>query len=239
MIDFNTEKKAEYVQKMFSAIVDKYDLLNTLLSLNRDKYWRKFTAIKSELKPGGRAIDVATGTGELAIELAKLVGANGKVVGVDFVKKMLAKAQEKIKNTKYEKIIEFIAQKAENLPFLDNTFDCATISFALRNVTDVKKTFEEMTRVVKAGGKVISLEFTQPKNFLFRKIYYFYILKVLPIIGGLVSKRKDAYVYLPNSVINFPSKEKLKKIMEDVGLKNIKIYNLTCGVVAIHIGIKP
>jgi demethylmenaquinone methyltransferase/2-methoxy-6-polyprenyl-1,4-benzoquinol methylase len=223
---------------MFSSIAHRYDLLNTMLSLNRDKSWRRFTVSKSGLKRGGTAIDVATGTGELAIELAKVVGREGRILGVDFNEDMLEKARTKVRGTEYEKIIEFSQQRAEKLPFPDGTFDCATIGFALRNVTDIKKTLEEMARVVKAGGRVISLEFTQPKNPLFRRIYYFYAFRILPVIGGIVSGRKDAYDYLPHSVVNFPSQERLKEIMEEVGLRDVEVYNLTGGIVAVHVGIK-
>lgn len=233
-----SDDKAKYIHRMFSCIAGKYDLLNTLLSLNRDKAWRRFAVAKSGLKPGGTAIDVATGTGKLAIELAKVVGPKGRVVGVDFSEKMLDRARINISNTGCEEVIELVTERAENLPFPDNTFDCATIGFALRNVTDIKKTLEEMKRVVKAGGKVISLEFTQPKNWLFRKIYYFYFFKILPFVGGIISRKREAYTYLPNSVVNFPSQEKLKEIMEGTGLKDIKIYTLTGGIVAVHVGTK-
>jgi demethylmenaquinone methyltransferase/2-methoxy-6-polyprenyl-1,4-benzoquinol methylase len=230
--------KAEYVNKMFSSIAHRYDLLNTLLSLNRDKLWRKFTVSKSGLGRGGTAIDVATGTGELAIELATVVGPEGRVLGVDFNPDMLEKAREKIQGTEYENIIEFSQQRAESLPYPDNTFDCATIGFALRNVTDINKVLQEMTRIVRIGGRVISLEFTQPKNPIFRRLYYLYAFHALPVIGGIISGRKDAYTYLPHSVLDFPSPERLKSMMEDVGLKEVKFYLLTGGIVAVHVGIK-
>jgi demethylmenaquinone methyltransferase/2-methoxy-6-polyprenyl-1,4-benzoquinol methylase len=234
----NQDDKAKYIHRMFSCIAGRYDFLNTLLSLNRDKAWRRFAVAKSGLKPGGTAIDVATGTGKLAIELAKVVGPKGRVVGVDFSEKMLDRARINIANTGYKEVIELVIERAENLPFSDNTFDCATIGFALRNVTDIKKTLEEMKRVVKPSGRVISLEFTQPKNWLFRKIYYFYFFKILPFVGGIISGKREAYTYLPNSVVNFPSQEKLKEIMEGTGLKDIKIYILTGGIVAVHVGTK-
>ena len=228
-------KKEKYVQSMFSSIAHRYDLLNTLLSLNRDKYWRRFAVECSGLEPGGSAIDVATGTGEFAIELAKAVGPEGKVVGVDFCREMLDIAEEKCRGL----CIELAEGNAQELPYPDDTFDLATIGFALRNVESVEKTLKEMVRVAKPGGRVISLEFTQPDNRLFRRIYYAYFFKILPIVGGLVSRSKEAYTYLPGSVVRFPGKMELKEIMENAGLEDVEIYSLTGGIVAVHIGVKP
>lgn len=228
-------EKAKYVHGMFSSIAGRYDLLNTLLSLNRDKSWRKFAVEQSKLAPGNSALDIGTGTGELAIELAKAVGADGRVVGTDFCREMLDVAEEKCRGF----CIELAEGNAQKLPYPDDTFDAATIGFALRNVENVEKTLGEMTRVVRPGGRVVSLEFTQPDNRVFRKIYYTYFFKILPAVGGLISKNKDAYSYLPDSVAKFPSKTKLKKIMEKTGLKDIEIYPLTLGIVAVHVGIKP
>lgn len=228
-------KKAKHVHGMFSSIAPRYDLLNTLLSLNRDRYWRRFAVERSGLKPGGSAIDVATGTGELAIELAKAVGPEGRVVGVDFCREMLDIAEEKCEGL----CIELAEGNAQKLPYPDNEFDLATIGFALRNVEDIEKTLKEMARVVKPGGRVISLEFTQPDNRLFRRIYYTYFFKILPAVGGLISRNKDAYSYLPRSVARFPSKTELKEIMERAGLGDVEIYSLTGGIVAVHIGVKP
>jgi demethylmenaquinone methyltransferase/2-methoxy-6-polyprenyl-1,4-benzoquinol methylase len=228
-------KKAKYVHEMFSSIAQRYDLLNTLLSLNRDKYWRRFTVEISGLSPGGSALDVATGTGELAIELAKAVGPEGKVVAVDFCKAMLDIAGEKCKGHR----IELAEGNAQELPYPDDTFDLATIGFALRNVESVERTLKEMARTIKPGGRVMSLEFSQPDNWLFRGLYYAYFFKILPILGGLISRNKEAYSYLPSSVARFPGKTELKKIMEGVGLRDVEIHSLTCGIVAVHVGVKP
>jgi demethylmenaquinone methyltransferase/2-methoxy-6-polyprenyl-1,4-benzoquinol methylase len=228
-------KKEKRVHEMFSSIAHRYDLLNTLLSLNRDKYWRRFTVERSGLGPGESAIDVATGTGKLAIELAKAVGPQGKVVGVDFCREMLDVAEEKCEGL----CIELKEGNAQELPYPDGAFDLATIGFALRNVESVEKTLKELARVVKPGGKVISLEFSQPDNRLFRRIYYIYFFKILPVAGGLISRNKGAYSYLPSSVARFPGKRELKEIMEKAGLEDIEIYSLTGGIVAVHVGVKP
>jgi demethylmenaquinone methyltransferase/2-methoxy-6-polyprenyl-1,4-benzoquinol methylase len=235
LINFmNMAKKAKYVHRMFASIAPRYDLLNTLLSLNRDRYWRKFAVERSGLLPGGSAIDVATGTGKLAIELAKVVGPDGKVVGVDFCREMLDIAEEKCRGL----CIEVAEGNAQELPYPDNEFDLATIGFALRNVESIEKTLEEMTRVVKSGGRIISLEFTQPDNVLFRGLYYLYFFRFLPVVGRMVSRDKEAYSYLPASVAGFLSKKELGDVMEGIGLKDIEIYSLTGGIVAVHIGVK-
>jgi demethylmenaquinone methyltransferase/2-methoxy-6-polyprenyl-1,4-benzoquinol methylase len=226
------EDKAAYVRHAFSAIADTYDLLNTLLSFNRDKYWRKFAASKTDLKKGETALDVATGTGKLAIELTKRAGERGKVVGIDFCRRMLYKAKNRKKN------IELLLATSESLPFPDNTFDCATIGFALRNVADIKKTLQEITRVVKPGKKVVCLEFARPPHQLFQKIYRFCLFAILPFIGGLISRQKEAYAYLPRSIMEFPAPEEVKQLIEGVGLKDVQFYPLTWGIVTVHVGTK-
>jgi len=226
------ENKAAYVRNAFSAIADTYDLLNTLLSFNRDKYWRKFAASKTELKGGERALDVATGTGKLAIELAKEAGERGKVIGIDFCRRMLYKAKSRKTD------IELMLATSESLPFPDNTFDCATIGFALRNVANIENTLQEITRGVKPGKKVVCLEFAQPPHQLFQKIYRVYLFTILPFIGGLLSRQKEAYAYLPRSIVEFPAPEEVKQLIEGVGLKDVRFYPLTWGVVTVHVGTK-
>ncbi len=226
------EGKAAYVHSLFSAIADKYDLLNTLLSFNRDKYWRKFAVSKAGVKEGEIALDVATGTGRLSLELAEKIGERGKVVGIDFCEKMLYKAKSRKTN------LELVLATSESLPFPDNTFACATIGFALRNVTDIGKTLQETTRVIKLGGKVVCLEFSQPRQRLFRKIHHFYLLTILPFIGRLISRQREAYDYLPRSIMEFLGPEELKQVMEGVGLKDVQFYPLTWGVAMVHVGTK-
>ncbi len=232
------EEKARFVNRMFASIAGRYDLLNTLLSFNRDKGWRRFAVSKAGLKAGSWALDVATGTGELALELAREVGPRGRVVGVDFCEEMLRVAREKVEGGGHEGQIEFKAGRAEALPFPAEVFDGATIGFALRNVADIGASLREMGRVVKKGGRVVVLEFTQPENPLFRRAYYLYFFRILPLIGGLISGRKDAYTYLPHSVLAFPTRAGLKGMMEEVGLRDVTIYPLTGGIVAVHVGTK-
>lgn len=229
--------KEAYIHRIFSSIAGNYDFINSLLSFNRDKYWRKFAVSKIEPQAGEQVLDVATGTGALALELARKIGKEGKVVGVDFSAKMLSKAQDKRAKTRCHNV-ELICAKAENLPFPDNAFDCVSTSFALRNVTKVEQTIREMTRVLKTGGKLLCLEFSQPQHKVFKQIYCFYIFHILPFIGQGISGNKEAYAYLPGSIVEFSSPLELKQIMGKVGLENIVTYPLTLGIATTYVAVK-
>jgi len=225
--------KAAYVHRAFTAIAGRYDLLNTLLSFNRDRRWRRSTVSSLELKGSETVLDVATGTGKLALELQKRVGASGRVVGIDFCEPMLQKAKGQAYN------IHLLLATSEGLPFPDNSFEGATIGFALRNVPDIEKTLRETTRVIKPGGKVVCLEFSRPRHPIMRSLHRFYLLRVLPTVGWLISGDKEAYLYLPRSIMEFPCAEELKAVMEKAGLERAQFRFLTWGVVAVHIGTKP
>ena len=229
--------KEIYVHKMFSSLADKYDTLNTLLSFNRDKYWRGFAVSKAGLNSGGKVLDVATGTGKLALELADKVGGQGEVIGIDFCQKMLDKAKDNLRKAGCQNVA-LIQTNAEALPFQDCIFDCATTGFALRNVADIKQTLQEMTRVLKLRGKLVCLEFSLPQNRIFRGIYRFHIFSLIPLIGGLLSRDWHAYTYLPRSIVEFPSPVKLREIMEKIGLRDIVVYPLTLGTVTVYLGTK-
>jgi len=230
-------EKDAYVKKMFSSIAKSYDFLNTLLSFNCDKYWRKFTVSKTGLGYGGKALDAATGTGELALELAAKVRREGMVTAIDFSREMLSNAQDKLRKAQY-KNIELIRTNVLALPFTDNTFDCATIGFGLRNVTNIKQTLQEMVRVLKVDGRLVCLEFSQPGQRILRWIYHLYIFGLLPLLGWLISRNRDAYTYLPRSIKGFPSPLQLRQTMEKAGLTNIEVYPLTLGIVTVHVGTK-
>jgi len=232
------QNKEEYVHAVFSSIADRYDLLNTALSFNRDKYWRKFAVEHTGLSPGGKGLDVCCGTGMLTLELAKKAGLSGHVVGLDFCEDMLAKAVLNIGSTPYQGVIELVKGNAVNLPFPDNTFDCATIGFALRNVPDIKKTIDEMRRVVKPGGRVVSLELAKPGMPVFRQFYYFYFNCIVPILGRLGAGLNGPYNWLPESLKNFPHQSEIRDIFADAGLTGACYYELTGGIVAVHVGEK-
>lgn len=234
------KKKAENIRNMFGSIVRVYDFLNALLSLNFDKSWRKFAAKVSDVKPDTKVLDVCTGTGDLAISYSKLLNGNGLVVGSDYCHDMLRYGLPKIKKRHLEHKIKLIEADTLQLPFRDNSFEISTVAFGIRNVADLEAGIKEMRRVVGPDGRVVILEFSQPANFLFRRIYFFYFTRILPMIGRLVSKsRIDAYTYLPQSVLAFPDKLSLKKKMEECGLEDVRLFTRTLGIVTVHIGKKP
>lgn len=228
--------KEEYVHEVFSSIAHRYDFLNTTLSFNRDKYWRKFTVEHTGLKPGDVGLDVCCGTGMLALEQARVVGLEGHVVGLDFCENMLDRALENIKRTPYQKVIELVRGNAMELPFPDNAFDCATIGFALRNVPDIRKTIAEMRRVVKPGGKVLSLELAKPSAPVFKQLYYFYFNHMVPLLGRMGVGLNGPYSWLPNSLKLFPHQSKIRDIFTEVGLADAHYHELTGGIVAVHVG---
>jgi demethylmenaquinone methyltransferase/2-methoxy-6-polyprenyl-1,4-benzoquinol methylase len=225
--------KSAYVHRAFAAIADRYDLLNTLLSFNQDRRWRRSTVSALGVKGSETILDVATGTGKLAHEVERRLGPSARVVGIDFCEPMLRKAKVQADRT------NLVLATSESLPFPDNCFDGATIGFALRNVPDIGKTLRETARVMKPGGKVVCLEFSRPQHPVMRSLHEIYLLRVLPTIGWLISGNRDAYLYLPHSILEFPSAEELKAVMEKAGLEKVHFRFLTWGVVALHVGTKP
>lgn len=233
-------KKGEHIQQMFGSIARVYDLLNTLLSFNFDKSWRKFAVKVSNVTPDAKVLDVCTGTGDLAIAYARVLNGSGKVIGSDFCHEMVKLADHKFRKKNLSGKIEVLGADTLHLPFHDNYFQVSAVAFGIRNVSDLKAGIAEMLRITAPGGRVVILEFSQPANPLFKAIYYFYFKKILPLIGKLISRSKyNAYAYLPSSVLNFPDRYGLKILMESCGLEDIKIYARTLGIVTIHVGKKP
>ncbi|GMX65232.1 2-heptaprenyl-1,4-naphthoquinone methyltransferase [Paenibacillus elgii] len=230
--------KEQFVHSVFESIAPKYDLMNDILSFRRHKAWRNFTMKKMDVKQGATAIDLCCGTGDWTISLAKASGA-GKIVGLDFSQNMLDVGEEKVRRLGMDKQIKLVQGNAMALPFEDNSFDYATIGFALRNVPDLVKVIEEMQRVVKPGGMVVSLELSKPTWKPFKAIYFFYFQKVLPLLGKLIVKRYEQYKWLPESLKNFPDHKELADIFRKTGLTRVEAYPLTGGIAALHIGIKP
>jgi len=214
---------------MFAGISRRYDFLNRLLSLGRDKHWRRFAAA---LLPSGYILDVCSGTGDVAIEVSK----KSNVIASDFCVEMLQLCTRKIKKRIIDNIY-CIRNDAENLSFKDETFNGAIVAFGIRNVADIKKALSEMHRVVKTGGKVVILEFSQPENKVFKWVYYLYFQKILPFIGAVVSKKKGAYSYLPSSVMAFPERNEFVELMKEAGLADIEFYDLTFGIVTVYAGV--
>lgn len=233
-------EKSDYVRNMFTSIAPRYDFLNRLLSAGRDKYWRRVAVDELPLEKGGSFLDVATGTGDIALSLIHRASKDdARVVGVDFSEGMLKLGRDKVKKEGLEDRIELRLADATALPFEDNLFQGAIVAFGLRNFSDTEKGLKEMLRVVAPGGRVVILEFTNPKNPLFRRMYYFYFRNILPLIGGIISGNRKAYQYLPDSVMDFPSSDRLKSLMEKCGMQKVRYKLLTFGVAALHVGEKP
>lgn len=231
------KSKEEFVHSVFESIAPKYDLMNDILSFRRHKAWRNFTMKKMAVKPGSTAIDLCCGTCDWTIGLARASGT-GNMVGLDFSQNMLDYGAVKIKELGLDKQISLIRGNAMSLPFEDNTFDYATIGFALRNVPDLEQVIREMQRVVKPGGLVVSLELSKPTWQPFKSIYYFYFRRVLPFLGKLIAKKYEQYKWLPESLIHFPDHKQLAAIFMKTGLQNVQAYPLTGGIAALHMGTK-
>lgn len=225
----------EVIRQMFSKVAGNYDKANTVLSAGVHHLWRKKLVRLSKASAGQKVLDCATGTGDLAIEFKKAVGATGVVLGTDFCKEMLDFAPQKAKQLGLE--INFEIADAMNLQYPDQQFDISSISFGIRNVANPAKAISEMARVVKPGGKVIVLEFGQPSIPLFSELYNFYSNKVLPKIGGWVTGQAQAYEYLQKSSAAFPCREEFVKIMNNTqAFTSVKYYPLTGGIAYIYIG---
>ncbi len=235
----NKESKEKYVREMFNSIAGRYDLMNTLMSMGLDKSWRKFTVKRSELKPGGNGLDICCGTGMLTMEQARTAGTTGKVTGLDFSENMLSVATDNVKDFELKEIITLIQGNAMELPFDDNTFDCVTVGWGLRNVPDIFTVVQEMTRVIKPGGKVVSLDMGHPTVPVFKQAYWVFFEKVIPAMGRLWAGNKGAYGYLHDSAKVFPPQWELSDIFAKAGLVETRYFNLTGGVVAVVEGRKP
>lgn len=233
------EDKAKYVRDTFNSIAKSYDLMNSLMTFGLDKSWRRLAVKRAELGPGGKGLDVCCGTGMLTMEQARAAGPTGEIVGLDFSGNMLEVGRKNMAQFELRDIITFIQGDAMNLPFEDNRFDCATVGWGLRNVPDTLTAIREMVRVVKPGGKVVSLDMAQPTLPVFKQVYWLCFRKIVPVIGKLFSGNKKAYDYLHDSAKVFTGQKELAALFAEAGLTETSYINLAGGAVAIVEGRKP
>lgn len=229
--------KELYVERLFASAASRYDLLNNLMSFRRHRAWRRFAVRCAGIGPGSKALDVAAGTADFTLDLIKVVGPNGLAVGIDFCMPMLRLGYDKLQTAGEEQPALSMAN-AEKLPFADDCFDCATVGFALRNVASVEAVLAEMTRVVRPGGRVISMEITGPDSLLVRPLWRLYFCRFVPWAVGLFGGSKEAYHYLPDSVERFYSSRELKEVMEGCGLVDVWMRGFALGAVCLHVGTK-
>jgi demethylmenaquinone methyltransferase/2-methoxy-6-polyprenyl-1,4-benzoquinol methylase len=238
--DFGFERvpwgeKARRVRGVFDSVAGNYDVMNDLMSGGLHRLWKQFTLGLANLRPGQKALDVAGGTGDLAAGLAKQVGERGLVVLTDINAAMLGQGRDRLINDGLVSNTRVAQVNAEKLPFADSTFDCVTIGFGLRNVTDKSAALRSMRRVLKPGGQLLVLEFSQPTAAL-KPLYDTYSFKVLPLLGKIVAKDEASYRYLAESIRMHPNQETLLSMMQEAGLEGCRYHNLTGGIVAVHRG---
>lgn len=230
--------RAAYVEQMFARIAPRYDLLNRVMTGWQDRRWRAITVAETRIRRGGSALDVATGTGDLAFALARVAGPTGRIVGIDFTEPMLAVARRKIEMGGMGSAPEFAWGDALDLAFPDESFDAVTIGFGLRNVTDVPRALSEMYRVLRPGGRMVCLEITKPRVPLLAAGFYAYFDHVVPLLGALFNRSREAYTYLPQSLRPFPDAPTLRRLMLAAGFTHVHMRLLNVGTIAVHVGRK-
>ncbi|MEE4143848.1 MAG: bifunctional demethylmenaquinone methyltransferase/2-methoxy-6-polyprenyl-1,4-benzoquinol methylase UbiE [Halieaceae bacterium] len=236
--EVDTQAKAGLVADVFHSVASRYDLMNDLMSGGIHRIWKRFTIELSGVRSGNAVLDIAGGTGDLAARFADIVGPGGRVVLADINDSMLKVGRDKLLDNGRLGNLEFVQADAQCLPFPDDSFDCVTIAFGLRNVTDKDAALRSMLRVLKPGGRLLVLEFSKPANPLLSKAYDTYSFRVLPLMGRLVANDADSYQYLAESIRMHPDQETLKDMMEDAGFSKCEYHNMTGGVVALHKGVK-
>ncbi|MGC3872748.1 bifunctional demethylmenaquinone methyltransferase/2-methoxy-6-polyprenyl-1,4-benzoquinol methylase UbiE [Halomonas sp. GXIMD04776] len=232
------EEKAARVADVFHSVAARYDVMNDLMSLGIHRLWKRVTLERAGVRRGHQVLDIAGGTGDLTLKFSRLVGPNGRVVLADINQSMLKVGRDKLLDNGVGDNVEYVQANAECLPFPDNSFDCITIAFGLRNVTDKDAALRSMTRVLKPGGRLLILEFSKPPNALLSKVYDNYSFTVLPKMGEWVANDAESYRYLAESIRMHPDQDTLKAMMQAAGLERVEYTNMTGGIVALHRGIK-
>jgi demethylmenaquinone methyltransferase/2-methoxy-6-polyprenyl-1,4-benzoquinol methylase len=241
-VDFGYEKvspeeKTARVRGVFDSVAGNYDLMNDLMSGGLHRLWKRFALAQTGLRPGQRALDVACGTGDLGAGLARQVGKDGLAVLTDINREMLSRGRDRLIDRGLAANVAFVIANAERLPFRDRSFDCVTIGFGLRNVTDKAAALASMRRVLKPGGRLLVLEFSKPTLGILKPAYDAYSFNVLPRLGGIVAGDAASYRYLAESIRMHPDQESLAAMFREAGFDDCLWHNLAGGIVALHVGV--
>jgi demethylmenaquinone methyltransferase/2-methoxy-6-polyprenyl-1,4-benzoquinol methylase len=231
-------EKSRLVQDHFDTIAARYDVTNTVMSLGSQHRWKKAAVAMLDLQPGERVLDVCGGTGDLALRAAKAVGPAGGVVLYDFNRAMIEVGRRKVSVSPYRDRILPVQGDAEKISLAGETFDAAMVGFGVRNLAHLERGFEEMHRVLKPGGRMMCLDFSQPRAAWFRKLYDFYSFHVMPLLGRMLAGSREAYTYLPESIRIFPGPEELGAILERIGFDQVRYRLMTGGIAVILVGRK-
>lgn len=234
----DVKEKAGRVRDVFDSVASKYDVMNDMMSLGIHRLWKRFTLSQTGLKAGQQALDLAAGTGDLALKMSRMVGPTGQVVVSDINAAMLAVGRERLLDKGVAGNVEFVIADAQDLPFPDDSFHCVTMAFGLRNVTDKDAALASIYRVLKPGGRLLVLEFSKPVAPGLSPVYDAYSFKLLPLMGKLIANDEDSYRYLAESIRMHPDQETLKSMMQQAGFEKVSYHNMTGGIVALHKGFK-
>ncbi len=232
------DEKVDKVRGVFDSVANQYDLMNDLMSFGIHRLWKRFTLELAGIRSGQTVLDIAAGTGDLTKLLAKAVGKTGSVFSVDINAKMLGIGRDRLIDAGYHNVVPVQAD-AQSLPFPNNYFDCVSIGFGLRNVTNKEVALNAIFDTLKPGSRVLILEFSKPTNPVLTKFYDFYSFNILPKLGGLITNDSKSYQYLSESIRMHPDQQTLKQMLQNAGFVRCEFFNLTGGVVAIHRGFKP
>ncbi len=236
--DVSWDEKQGKVAGVFHSVAQKYDVMNDLMSMGVHRLWKRFTIELSGVRAGQKVLDIAGGTGDLAAKFSRLVGQDGQVVLADINESMLKVGRDRLADIGIANNVQFVQANAQHLPFPDNYFDCITIAFGLRNVTDKDEALRSMYRVLKPGGQAMVLEFSKPTVKPLNPVYDFYSFKLLPLMGKVIANDAESYQYLAESIRMHPDQDTLKDMMQQAGFINCEYHNLTGGIVALHRGFK-
>jgi demethylmenaquinone methyltransferase/2-methoxy-6-polyprenyl-1,4-benzoquinol methylase len=229
-------EKARRVRAVFDSVAGRYDLMNDLMSAGAHRLWKQFMLSLTGLRPGDRALDIAAGTGDIAAGLARQVGPSGRVVLADINANMLQHGRDRLTDRALVANVQYVQADAERLPFPDASFDCVTIGFGLRNVTDKAAALASMQRVLKPGGQLLVLEFSKPVIPALSRLYDLYSFNVLPWLGRAIAGDAESYRYLAESIRRHPDQDALMAMMQAAGLQSCRYHNLAAGIVAVHRG---